>query len=69
VAQELRRTAQSVLGAKAGQVVTLIDNAGADPQALVAACARAKKVTQVFIGPQQHAELSRRLDRLLAHLR
>jgi hypothetical protein len=49
-------------------VLTLITNAGTDPAALQAACARAKQVTRVFIGPDKHAELSRRMDRLLAHL-
>jgi hypothetical protein len=68
VIEELRRTARDVLGNKAGQVLTLITNAGSDPGALHAACARAKQVTRVFIGPEKHAELSRRLDRLLAHL-
>ena len=68
VIDELRRTARDVLGNKAGQVLTLITNAGSDPGALHAACARAKQVTRVFIGPEKHAELSRRLDRLLAHL-
>ncbi|HMA34732.1 MAG TPA: DUF4388 domain-containing protein [Chloroflexia bacterium] len=68
VVVELRRTAQDVLGPKAGQVLTLITTAGTDPRALHAACARAKKATRVFIGPEKHAELSRRLDRLLAHL-
>jgi hypothetical protein len=68
VIEELRRTARDVLGNKAGQVLTLITNAGTDPAALQAACARAKQVTRVFIGPDKHAELSRRMDRLLAHL-
>ncbi|MDQ2808954.1 MAG: DUF4388 domain-containing protein [Chloroflexota bacterium] len=68
VADELRRTAVAVLGVKAGQVLTLINGAGSDPRALTAACERAKKATRVFIGPDKHAELSRRMDRLLAHL-
>jgi hypothetical protein len=68
VIEELRRTARDVLGNKAGQVLTLLTNAGTDPAALQAACARAKQVTRVFIGPDKHAELSGRMDRLLAHL-
>jgi hypothetical protein len=68
VIEELRRTAQEVLGSKAGQVLNLITNAGTEPRALAEACERAKKVTRVFIGPDEHAELSLRLDRLLAHL-
>lgn len=68
VVQELRRTAQDVLGTKAGQVLNLLTNADSDPQALRSACERAKKATRVFIGPDKHEELSRRMDRLLAHL-
>jgi len=68
VADELRRTAVAVLGVKAGQVLTLINGAGSDPRALHHACERAKKATRVFIGPDKHAELSRRMDHLLAHL-
>jgi hypothetical protein len=68
VIEELRRAAHEVLGTKAGQVVTLINAAGTDPQALQTACEKAKKSTRVFIGPDKYAELSGRMDRLLAHL-
>ncbi len=68
VAAELNQAAREVLGTRAGPVISALAAAGTDPQALHAACARAKHITRVFIGPDQHAELSRRLDGLLAHL-
>ena len=68
VVSELQRTTREVLGPKAGPVLTLFASAAPEPPAIQAACARAKQVTRVFIGAEAHAELSRRLDRLLAHL-
>jgi hypothetical protein len=69
VADALGQTALSVLGPRANQIVKLIDGARNDPQALRAACTRARQVTRIFIGTEEYEELGRRMDQLLAHLR
>ena len=68
VLEEICGAAREVLGPKAGQVVNLLSGAGDDPRGIRAAAARAKQATRVFIGPDKHAELSRRIDPLLDHL-
>jgi hypothetical protein len=50
-------------------VVKLLAGAGADAQALRAACARARQVTRIFIGVEEYEQLGRRWDALLARLR
>ncbi len=69
VADALGQTALTVLGPRANQIVKLIDGARHDPQALRAACTRARQVTRIFIGAEEYEELGRRMDQLLAHLR
>jgi hypothetical protein len=69
VAAALGQTALAVLGPRANQIVKLIDGARHDPQALRAACTRARQVTRIFIGAEEYEELGRRMDQLLAHLR
>jgi hypothetical protein len=68
VLEEICGATRDVLGPKAGQVVNLLSGAGDDPRGIRAAAARAKQATRVFIGPDKHAELSRRIDPLLDHL-
>jgi hypothetical protein len=69
VADALGQSALAVLGPRANQIVKLIDGARHDPQALRAACTRARQVTRIFIGAEEYEELGRRMDQLLAHLR
>jgi hypothetical protein len=69
VAAALGQAALAVLGPRANQIVKLIDGARHDPQALRAACTRARQVTRIFIGAEEYEELGRRMDQLLAHLR
>jgi hypothetical protein len=69
VADALGQAALAVLGPRANQIVKLIDGARNDPQALRAACTRARQVTRIFIGTEEYEELGRRMDQLLAHLR
>jgi hypothetical protein len=68
VLAELRRAIQEVLGPKAGPALNALAKAGMEPRALKAAAGRDKQVTREFIGPDKYAELSGRIDRLLAHL-
>jgi hypothetical protein len=69
VADALGQAALAVLGPRANQIVKLIDGARNDPQALRAACTRARQVTRIFIGTEEYEELGRRMDQLLALLR
>lgn len=69
VADALGQAALTVLGPRANQIVKLIDGARHDPQALRAACTRARQVTRIFIGAEEYEELGQRMDQLLAHLR
>ena len=69
VAAALGKEALAVLGPRGQQVVKLLNGAGGDPQALRAACARARQVTRIFIGAEEYEQLGRRWDALLARLR
>ena len=69
VAAALGKEALAVLGPRGQQVVKLLSGAGNDPQALRAACARARQVTRIFIGAEEYEQLGRRWDALLARLR
>jgi hypothetical protein len=69
VAAALGKEALGVLGPRGQQVVKLLSGAGNDPQALRAACARARQVTRIFIGAEEYEQLGRRWDVLLARLR
>jgi hypothetical protein len=69
VAAALGQEALAVLGPRGQQVVKLLAGAGADAQALRAACARARQVTRIFIGVEEYEQLGRRWDALLARLR
>jgi hypothetical protein len=69
VAEALGREALTVLGPRGQQVVKLLNAARHDPQALRAACTRARQVTRIFIGAEEYEELGRRMDHHLARLR
>ena len=69
VAAALGQATLDVLGPRGQQVSRLLSGAGHDPNALRAACTRARQVTRIFIGAEEYEELSRRMDQLLAHLR